>query len=89
MLKDLLTLTPVLTLPSGDERYIVYCDASRVGLGRVLMQNEKGIMKAHFLLLIKLHIIMVIIQVLKWLHRKHCIEENSDRLFVGILVRDS
>ena len=79
----------MLTLPSGDERYTVYCDASRVGLGRVLMQNEKGIMKAHFLLLIKLHIIMVIIQVLKWLHRKYCIEENSDRLFVGILVRDS
>ena len=43
----------MLTLPSGDERYTVYCDASQVGLGRVLMQNEKEIMKAHFLLLIE------------------------------------
>ena len=33
----------MLTLLSGDERYTVYCDASRVGLGRVLMQNEKEI----------------------------------------------
>ena len=33
LLKDLLTLAPVLTLPSGDEGYAVYCDASRVGLG--------------------------------------------------------
>ena len=32
LLKDLLTSAPVLTLPSGDEGYTVYCDASRVGL---------------------------------------------------------
>ena len=32
LLKDLLTSTPVLTLPSGDEGYTVYCNASRVGL---------------------------------------------------------
>ena len=31
------------TLPSVDERYTVYCDASRVGLGCVLMQNGKVI----------------------------------------------
>ena len=43
LLKDLLTLAPVLTLPSGDERHAVYCDASRVGLGCVLMQNGKVI----------------------------------------------
>ena len=41
MLKDLLTLVSVLNLPSGDKGYIVYCDASRVGLGCVLMQNER------------------------------------------------
>ena len=29
----------MLTLPSGTEGYTVYCDASRVGLGCVLMQN--------------------------------------------------
>ena len=43
LLKDLLTLAPVLTLPSGDERYIVYYDTSRVGLVCVLMQNGKMI----------------------------------------------
>ena len=41
MLKDRLISTPVLTLPSGNDGYIVYCDASKVGLGCVLMQNEK------------------------------------------------
>ena len=41
LLKELLTSAPVLTLPSGDEGYTVYCDASRVGLGYVLMQNER------------------------------------------------
>ena len=43
MLKELLTSALVLTLPSGDEEYTVYCDASRVGLGCVLMQNGKVI----------------------------------------------
>ena len=41
MLKDKLTSAPVLTLLSGNERYTVYCDASRVGLGCVLMQNGR------------------------------------------------
>ena len=37
LLKDLLTTAPVLTLPSGDEGFTVYCDASRIGLGCVLI----------------------------------------------------
>ena len=37
LLKDALTSIPVLILPSGNEGYTVYCDASRVGLGCVLM----------------------------------------------------
>ena len=41
MLKDLLTIAPVLTLPSGDDGFTVYCDVSRVGLGCVLMQNGR------------------------------------------------
>ena len=41
MLKDLLTSAPVLTLPSGNEGYTVYCDASRVGLGCLLMPNGR------------------------------------------------
>ncbi|XP_059290859.1 uncharacterized protein LOC132044383 [Lycium ferocissimum] len=40
-LKDKSTSAPVLTLPEGTEGYVVYCDASRTGLGRVLMQNGK------------------------------------------------
>ena len=43
LLKDLLTSALVLTLPSGDEGYTVYYDASRVGLGCVLMRNGKVI----------------------------------------------
>ena len=41
LLKDLLTSAPILTLSSGDEGYTVYCNASRVGLGCVLMQNGR------------------------------------------------
>ncbi|WMV57992.1 hypothetical protein MTR67_051377 [Solanum verrucosum] len=38
-LKTRLTTTPVLTLPEGSDGYVLYCDASRVGLGCVLMQR--------------------------------------------------
>ena len=42
-LKRRLTSTPVLTLPSGQDGFAVYCDASKKGLGCVLMQNDKVI----------------------------------------------
>ena len=42
-LKRRLTSTPVLTLPLGQDGFAVYCDASRQGLGCVLMQNDKVI----------------------------------------------
>ncbi|WMV07081.1 hypothetical protein MTR67_000466, partial [Solanum verrucosum] len=42
-LKKRLITTPVLTLPEGTQGFVVYCDASRVGLGCVLMQNGKVI----------------------------------------------
>ncbi|XP_075092246.1 uncharacterized protein LOC142172513 [Nicotiana tabacum] len=42
-LKKRLTSAPVLALPEGSEGYVVYCDASRVGLGCVLMQHGKVI----------------------------------------------
>ncbi|XP_070049880.1 uncharacterized protein [Nicotiana tomentosiformis] len=45
-LKKRLTTTPVLTLPYGTEGYVVYCDASRIGLGCVLMQHGKVIVYA-------------------------------------------
>ncbi|WMV41840.1 hypothetical protein MTR67_035225, partial [Solanum verrucosum] len=38
-LKTRLTTTPVWTLPTGSDGYVIYCDATRVGLGCVLMQR--------------------------------------------------
>jgi hypothetical protein len=40
-LKTRLTTTPVLTLPDSSKDFVVYCDASRQGLGCVLMQGCK------------------------------------------------
>ncbi|KAL9840587.1 putative nucleotidyltransferase, Ribonuclease H [Arabidopsis thaliana] len=40
-LKEMLTSTPVLALPEHGEPYMVYTDASRVGLGCVLMHRGK------------------------------------------------
>ncbi|KAJ0916995.1 putative nucleotidyltransferase, Ribonuclease H [Helianthus annuus] len=42
-LKHMLCNAPILTLPDGSDNFIVYCDASNVGLGCVLMQRDKGI----------------------------------------------
>ncbi|WMV41611.1 hypothetical protein MTR67_034996 [Solanum verrucosum] len=42
-LKTIMTTTLVLTLPEVSENYLVYCDASRVGLGCVFMQQGKVI----------------------------------------------
>ena len=36
-LKKRLITAPILTLPEGTQGFVVYCDASRVGLGCVLM----------------------------------------------------
>ncbi|XP_062119099.1 uncharacterized mitochondrial protein AtMg00860-like [Humulus lupulus] len=40
-LKDRLITTPVLSLPTNNEKFAVYCDASKKGLGCVLMQAKK------------------------------------------------
>jgi hypothetical protein len=40
-LKKRLTTAPVLTLPHIQWDFVVYCDASRQGLGCVLMQDGK------------------------------------------------
>ncbi|XP_070056433.1 uncharacterized protein [Nicotiana tomentosiformis] len=40
-LKNMLTSVPVLALPEGPDSYAMYCDASGVGLGCVLMQHGK------------------------------------------------
>ncbi|GJR32169.1 putative reverse transcriptase domain-containing protein [Tanacetum coccineum] len=43
LLKHKLCSAPILALPEGSEDFIVYCDASKNGLGAVLMQREKVI----------------------------------------------
>ncbi|WMV32593.1 hypothetical protein MTR67_025978, partial [Solanum verrucosum] len=46
-LKTRLTITPILTLPDSSDGYVIYCDASRVCLGCVLMQRGKVITYAY------------------------------------------
>ncbi|GJT90120.1 putative reverse transcriptase domain-containing protein [Tanacetum coccineum] len=41
LLKQKLCNAPILALPEGSEDFIAYCDASKKGLGAVLMQREK------------------------------------------------
>ncbi|GJR79054.1 putative reverse transcriptase domain-containing protein [Tanacetum coccineum] len=41
LLKQKLCSAPILALPEGSEDFIAYCDASKKGLGAVLMQKEK------------------------------------------------
>nr|WMB96863.1 hypothetical protein [Solanum melongena] len=45
-LKTRLTTAPVLTLPDGTDGFVIYCDASSVGLGCVLMQKGKFLIYA-------------------------------------------
>ena len=40
-LKSTLTLAPILVVPDRGQGCIVYCDASRAGLGCVLMQSGR------------------------------------------------
>ncbi|KAJ9552777.1 hypothetical protein OSB04_016822 [Centaurea solstitialis] len=40
-LKGKLTSAPILTLPNGTDGFVVYYDASKLGLGSVLMQDGK------------------------------------------------
>ncbi|XP_024965905.1 uncharacterized protein LOC112506107 [Cynara cardunculus var. scolymus] len=42
-MKDCLTHAPILSLPEGSEDFVVYSDASRLGLGCVLMQKGRVI----------------------------------------------
>ena len=42
-LKTRLTTTPVLNVPEGSDGYVIYCDASRIGLGCLFIQRDKVI----------------------------------------------
>nr|GFC84812.1 putative reverse transcriptase domain-containing protein [Tanacetum cinerariifolium] len=43
LLKQKLCSASIMALPEGSEDFIVYCNASKKGLGAVLMQREKVI----------------------------------------------
>nr|GEZ35719.1 hypothetical protein [Tanacetum cinerariifolium] len=43
LLKQKLCSAPILALPKGSKNFVVYCDASRKGLGAILMHREKVI----------------------------------------------
>ncbi|GKF28766.1 putative reverse transcriptase domain-containing protein, partial [Tanacetum coccineum] len=43
LLKQKLCSAPILALPERSEDFIAYCDASKKGLGTVLMHREKVI----------------------------------------------
>ena len=43
IVSKVLTSAPILTIPSGSEGFVVYTDASRKGLGCVLMQEGRVI----------------------------------------------
>ncbi|GJY29606.1 putative reverse transcriptase domain-containing protein [Tanacetum coccineum] len=51
MLKQKLCSAPILALPDGTKDFVVYCDASLKGFGKVLMQRENVIVYAsrHYL----------------------------------------
>ncbi|WMV37664.1 hypothetical protein MTR67_031049 [Solanum verrucosum] len=51
--KDRLTSSPLLILPKGTNGFVVYCDASRIGLGCVLMQNNLNLRQRGWLELLK------------------------------------
>ncbi|GKA66120.1 putative reverse transcriptase domain-containing protein [Tanacetum coccineum] len=53
LLKQKLCSAPILALPEGSKDFIAYCDASKKGLGAVLMQREKVI--AYALRQLKIH----------------------------------
>ena len=42
-LKRRLTSTPILIVPKRGQRYTMYCDASKDGLGCILMQSGKDV----------------------------------------------
>jgi hypothetical protein len=41
-LKKRLVSVPILTMPDVTKDFVIYCDASKLGLGSVLMQEGKG-----------------------------------------------
>lgn len=80
-LKDNLTTTPILTLPSGGNDFVIYSDASNKRLGCPLMQH-----KSSPILLDNLRIMNKAVPLMTWnwyplfLHEKHgdstCMEIN-------------
>ncbi|GJV35520.1 putative reverse transcriptase domain-containing protein [Tanacetum coccineum] len=83
-LKDKLCNAPVLALPDGPKDFVVYCDASGIGLGCVLMQRGKVIAYAsrqliiswkNYILMIRVLVVLQSLFSLK-LWRHYCREKS-------------
>ncbi|KAH0654413.1 hypothetical protein KY289_032091 [Solanum tuberosum] len=85
-LKTRLTTTPILTLPEGSDSYVIYCDASIVGLSCVLMQRCKVIAYASRQLKVHeknypthhLELVDVVFALKIWRHYLICLEFLKD-----------
>ena len=51
--KTRLSTSSLLTLPEGSDDYVIYCDASKIFLGSVLMQRDKFIAYASRYLMVR------------------------------------
>nr|GEV78922.1 reverse transcriptase domain-containing protein [Tanacetum cinerariifolium] len=76
-LKDKLCNALVLALPDGPEDFVVYYDASRIGLGYVLMQRGKVPLKADMRTLImdEAH------------NSKYCVHPRADKMYYDLRDR--
>ena len=76
-----MTNAPVLTLPEGIQSFVVKYDSSRVGLGCVLMQNDKLIVYASRQLKVHeknypthdLELATVVFSLKIWCHYLYCV----------------
>jgi hypothetical protein len=66
-LKKLLTTTPVLAQPDIEKSFDVYCDASGISIGGVLMQDDRAIAYASWQL---------------WCHEEHYTTHDLELLAV-------
>ncbi|GJT88401.1 reverse transcriptase domain-containing protein [Tanacetum coccineum] len=92
LLKQKLCSAPILALPEGSENFVVYCDASRKGLGAVLMQKEKVIayasrqLKIHKKNYLKLEVVVFALKMWRhYLYGKKCVVFTDHKSLQHIL----
>ncbi|KAJ9557277.1 hypothetical protein OSB04_011891 [Centaurea solstitialis] len=92
-LKDCLTNAPILALPEGSEDFVVYSDASLLGLGCVLMQRGKVIAYASRQLkeyekkypTHDLELAAVVFALKLWRHYLYVADALSRKTYAGLL----